>query len=293
MTRIDEARRLSSDTYATHWKQATRQPSGIIPRLRATARHAALSASSAMNRSLGDKFLRCMYCHYVFDDQRGEFERQILQLQEIGSFVDTDTCIRMIKGEQEIDGRYYHLSFDDGFRNNFTNAFPILEEHDVPAIFFVPSAVIGASYEEARTFSLEVTHHEQAIEIMTWEDLATIASSSCDVGSHTRTHARFSKISHDPSLLEDEIAGSKQEIEAKLGMTCKYISWPYGQLTDADTQSLTVVADAGYEACFGAFRGTVQPKQTDLLRIPRHHFEVQWPLSHVGYFARGNREVAG
>jgi hypothetical protein len=92
-------------------------------------------------------------------------------------------------------------------------------------------------------------------------------------------------------LLDDEIGGSKKQIEEELGQECRYISWPYGRLSDADNESLKAVERAGYEACFGAYRGTVRPGETDLFSIPRHHFEVQWPVSHVLYFARGNMET--
>ena len=29
---------------------------------------------------------------------------------------------------------------------------------------------------------------------------------------------------------------------------------------------------------------------TDIFKIPRHHFEAHWPENHVNYFARGNKE---
>ena len=90
--------------------------------------------------------------------------------------------------------------------------------------------------------------------------------------------------------MEDEIFGSKADIERQLGMPCPYISWPYGRLSDADDRSLAMVREAGYEACFGAWRGQVLPGHTDQFSIPRHHFEPQWPLSHVRYFASGARE---
>ena len=76
-----------------------------------------------------------------------------------------------------------------------------------------------------------------------------------------------------------------------LGVECKYISWPYGRITDVDKASLGMMKNAGYQACFGAFRGSVIPKATDMFSIPRSHFEVHWPISHVKYFARGNMGV--
>lgn len=281
---------MNSQQYATQWRDAVSRPDGLVGRARAMMRGAALTLAGSLNRSIDDRFLRCLYCHYVFDDQIRDFERLILKLKSIGDFVDTKTCVDMAKGEQAIAGRYFHLSFDDGFRNNLTNALPILKEHGVPAIFFVPSALIESSFAQARHYCLVKTEYRTTIELLSWDDLGKIRAAGFDVGSHSRTHVRLSDVSRTPSLLEDEILGSKQDIEQRLDCECGYISWPYGRLTDTDQAALDVVRAAGYDACFGAFRGTIAAGRTDLFRIPRHHFEVQWPLAHVEYFARGNME---
>jgi len=244
-----------------------------------------------VNRKSENNFLRCLFCHYVFDDQKDDFELLIMKLKRSGQFIDTDTVIQMLQGKREIDQRYYHLSFDDGFRNNFTNALPILRKHNVPAIFFIPSALIEASWQKTKKYCLETTRYNSVIEMLKWSDLHEIVSLGYEIGSHTKNHARFSALSNNNMLMKDEILGSKKEIEANLKSECKYISWPYGKLTDVDDNSLKVVRSAGYEACFGGHRGTVLPKKTDIFSIPRHHFEVQWPISHVMYFARGNMEV--
>jgi peptidoglycan/xylan/chitin deacetylase (PgdA/CDA1 family) len=251
-----------------------------------------LSTLGRLKRGMADRFVRCLYCHYVFDDQVADFERIILWLKSVGTFVDSAALIDMLTGVRPVDGRYFHLSFDDGFRNNFTNALPILRKHAVPAMFFVPSGLIGADWDRTRDYCLNVTHYRAVIEMMGWNDLEAILDAGYEVGSHTRTHARFSAISSDREHLEDEIRGSKHDLESRLRYRCRFISWPYGRVTDADNSSVDFTREAGYEACFGAFRGTVRPGTTDPYRIPRHHFEPQWPMAHVEYFARGNREAA-
>jgi peptidoglycan/xylan/chitin deacetylase (PgdA/CDA1 family) len=220
-----------------------------------------------------------------------DFERIIVRLKEMGEFVRTDELISMLSGERPVDGRYFHLSFDDGFRNNYTNAVPILKKHEVPAIFFVPSGFIGADWERTRAYCLDVANYGSVVETLRWDDLKEMLDAGYEIGSHTRTHCRFTAISDDPARLEKEILGSKEELEAGLGYRCRYISWPYGRATDADAASVRFTKTAGYDACFGAFRGSIVVGQTDRYRIPRHHFESQWPLSHVEYFARGNRET--
>jgi len=280
------------ENFATSWTQAVPMPRGVTGRGRSLLRGAALSAISIVPRLPASRFLRGLYCHYVFDDQKSEFERIIRGLLQIGSFVDTPTCVAMLEGRRQIDGPYFHLSFDDGFRNIFTNAVPILSALRVPAIVFVPSDIIGADWQTTRLFCLETARYAAVIEMMRWDDLRQMTSSGFEVGSHTKTHARLSTISSDHGRLEDELAGSKQDIERALGRPCPYIAWPFGKRADVDEVSLRKIADVGYEACFGAFRGSLVPGKTDRYSIPRHQFEAQWPLRHIKYFAAGKMEAA-
>lgn len=277
--------------YAVQWQQAAEVPSDIKGKLRATIRSIYLSISSAIQKKEDDNFLRCLFCHYVFDNQREDFKLLLKELLSNGEFVNTETCIDMLKGKRKIDKRYYHLSIDDGFRNNFTNALPILKKYNVPAIFFVPSSLIGSDWEKTAHYCLNSTRYNAVIEMLRKEDLKSIISDGYEIGSHSKTHLRFSAISNNKDILKDEIIGSKNELEDMLNYDCKYISWPYGEKTDVNTESLEIVKQAGYEACFGAYRGTVNPGSTSAFSIPRHHFEVQWPISHTKYFMRGNMEV--
>lgn len=281
---------MTKNMYATKLSQAVLMPSGGVARIRKHIRSAALSTLAVIKRAMGTNTLRCLYCHYVFDDQMHDFDRLISALKRYGRFVNTETCMKMLNGKEKIYGHNFHLSFDDGFRNNFTNALPILKKHKVPAIFFVPSSLVNAEWEAIRKYCLNTTSYNAVIEMLNWQDLAEIISSGYEVGSHTRTHARFSDISQSKDLLEYEILGSKKELEMHLGVECKYISWPYGRINDANLISLEATVQAGYHACFGAFRGSVFPGVTNKYSIPRHHFEVQWPISHILFFARGNME---
>ncbi len=77
----------------------------------------------------------------------------------------------------------------------------------------------------------------------------------------------------------------------KLGKECKYISWPHGTEKDIDNTSLEMIKESGYKACFSAFRGSIDPDKTNIFRVPRHQFEVEWPILHTRYFANGNLEI--
>ena len=259
-------------------------------KFRDKARYFALDFLSTVRRGDSENFLRCLYCHYVFDDQLDAFEQIIKSLSRVGKFVDTKTCEQMISGEIPIKGKVFHLSFDDGFKNNFTNAYPILKRLSIPAIFFVPTAIIDAEYDVVRDYCLNTTNYSGVFEMMTWANLAELVDNGYEVGSHTQTHARLSEISVNADRLIQELQGSKEDIETKLKISCDYISWPYGKLLDADNIALCAIRNSGYSACFGGYRGPISADNTDLMSIPRHHFEAHWPLRHILYFARGNGE---
>lgn len=279
------------DVYAVSWRTAVPAPNGIAPLARRVVRDLTLSAISRLQQRKDRHFIRNLYCHYVFDDQLEEFERIIVNLKQDATFVDADTCLDMVTGKKPIDGRYFHLSFDDGFRNVYSNAVPILLKHQIPAMFYVPSRLVEGDLETTRRFCMETTSYRQPIEMVRWSELRHMVDLGFQIGSHTRTHARFSAMSHDPQRMRDEIFGSKKEIEDQLGCECPYISWPYGKRQDADQVSLEMTRDAGYAACFGAYREKIVPGQTNCFSVPRHHFEVEWPLSHITYFAEGNMEA--
>ena len=281
---------MSNKNYVNISSQGILSNSGLFNKGRKLFRHSILDFVSTLNKKVDNKFLRCLYLHYVFDDQIEQFEELILSLMELGVFVDTETLVKMLRGEKEIDGRYFHLSFDDGFKNNYTNAIPILTKYNIPCIFFVPTAIIGASWEVTKNYCIKTTHYGGVIEMLKWEELNEIVSLGFEVGSHTKRHARLSNISHDFNLLQDEVLFSKNDIETNLDIECKYIAWPFGRHNDVDKVSLKMIESSGYNACFGAFRGTINKDKTDIFQIPRHEIDLQLPISHNKYFARGNME---
>ena len=281
---------ISNGSYARTLQKGVRSPRGINGRLRAHVRGIALDLLGLRGPSATKPFLTCLYCHYVFDDQRETFERIVVELGRMGTFVSTDRCVEMIASRTAIQGPCFHLSFDDGFRNNFTNAFPILQKHSIPAAFFVPTRYVGADWAQAKEYCFGSSEsYSGVIEMITWKDLCEMRTAGHTIGSHTRSHVRLSSISHDAKRLEEEIAGSKAEIEAALGCACKYISWPYGRALDIDARAVDCIRQAGYQGCFSAIRGSMTPtgRRVDPYCIPRQHFEPQWPVRHVRLFACG------
>lgn len=282
---------MNDNQYISHWRDAVPQPDTIIKKLRSSLRHLYLSiAAKNMKPKNNPNFLRCIYCHYVFDNQIEKFEKIILTLKNIGEFVTTDQCLNMLNSNEKIKGKFFHLSFDDGFRNIYKNAYPILLKHSVPAITFLPTKFIDVDWKTTAKYCINIAKYKGVIETLKWNDIREMSKSGFEFGSHTRSHADLSKISQNSNILIDEINGSKNDIDMKLNNRCDFFAWPFGEIKHVNEKSLEFIRKAGYKACFGAFRGSIIAGKTDFLKLPRHHFEVEWPISHIKYFAMGNME---
>lgn len=268
--------------------ESVRRPASVRAKLRAVLRSALLSLLGAsVSPRRPRRQIRFLMGHYVFDDQRRQFERHISMLRTLGEFVSTADALSMLRGEIPVDGSYFHLSFDDGLACLARNALPVLDKARIRALVFVNSAVAAPGADSAERDAWEkATNYAKALLVMDWN---TLAESGFEIGAHTRTHVCLSSVSTDQALLNREIAGCKAEIEAALGRPCRYFAWPFGRRTDVDETSLDVIRNAGFEAAFGGFRAPVVPGRTDPFMIPRHHFEPHWPQSHVRYFALRQR----
>jgi peptidoglycan/xylan/chitin deacetylase (PgdA/CDA1 family) len=259
-------------------------------KVRSSLRGAALHVYGALARIDEQPSLRCLYAHNVFDDQRAAFEHLLRKLQSLGTFINAADVVRIARGERPLDKRYFHLSFDDGLENNYTNIFPILTRLKIPGLFFVTTQFVGADDDEVVQRWFDRTHVRFPARPLRWEWMREMAAAGQDFGSHTRTHARLSDMENDRAALSSELSGSKADIEQQLGAPCLYFSYPFGALQRGGALEIAI-RDAGYEACFAATRGRVVPGKTDLLEIPRHQFEADWPWLHVRYFALGGNEA--
>jgi len=97
---------------------------------------------------------------------------------------------------------------------------------------------------------------------LTWEMLDRIQLAGMIVASHTKTHALLPN--ENARRVRDEVAGSRQEIERRLGIEVKHFTYPSGLFTNA---SVSAVAAAGYR--FGYTGCTHRDPWHPLLTIPR------------------------
>jgi peptidoglycan/xylan/chitin deacetylase (PgdA/CDA1 family) len=111
------------------------------------------------------------------------------------------------------------ISFDDSLKDNIEYALPILDQFKVSAIFFIIAGYLGknnAWNHRAYRFS----NH------MNSDDLKNLIQAGYEIGSHSLTHQRLTKLSNEQ--LKKEFAESRQIITDIIGVSPDAFSYPYG-----------------------------------------------------------------
>lgn len=140
-------------------------------------------------------------------------------------------------------GKTVVITFDDGYRSVSRLAKPVLDALGMTATVFVPTDLIGIE----RPMSWRGIEHwlrgPNADELtpMSWEEAAALVTDGWEIGSHTRTHPQLTKL--DDERLREELVGSREECEARLGRPCETLAFPYG---DADRRVAEAAMEAGY-----------------------------------------------
>lgn len=159
------------------------------------------------------------------------------------------------------------LTFDDGYRDNYENAFPLLQEREMVATFFIVTDFIDAERPE----------------YLSWDMVREMHAGGMAMESHSRNHASLQ--GRDDDFLIWQALGSLETIEYELGVRPRFISYPAGQY-DANTirifqsahywagvttqQGSTHSSDNLFELRRVRVRGTTTP--TELVRLA----ELDW-----------------
>lgn len=155
------------------------------------------------------------------------------------------------------------LTFDDGFRDNFETALPLLREHGLPAFVFVLPPLLdeGAAFEwpEMRA---DLERHAATMRSVDWSMLEAMKEGGFEVGSHTLSHAHLPRLG--PERLREELWQSRSAIVERLG-SCDTLAYPFGEWSP---EVVAAAADCGYRFAFSLPTTGGQRRATPLT-IPR------------------------
>jgi peptidoglycan/xylan/chitin deacetylase (PgdA/CDA1 family) len=246
---------------------------------RGAARSIALEALSLRRRDPSPG-VRIVHYHHVFPDELDGFRRHLDYFNSAFEPTTLGAAAARLHSDTTT-GRELVVTFDDGFRNTFQLAAPELESRGLRACFYVITDLVSAPRATADRICRERLHLPAAVEPLTWEDVAALAASGHEIGSHTRSHRDPTTL--NTAELDAELAGSKVELEDRTGVPVVHASAPYGDRRRFGPAVSGAARRAGYATCAGAQRG-LNRSASDLYALKRHHLLALWPVSHVRYF---------
>lgn len=101
------------------------------------------------------------------------------------------------------------ITFDDGYKDVYTNAYPILKKYNLKSNLYIITDWVGGEV------------------YVNWDEVKALdASNIMEIGSHTRTHKNLGKLNEKE--VEDELKGSKEILEKNLNKKINTLAYPYG-----------------------------------------------------------------
>ncbi len=172
----------------------------------------------------------------------GQFEREMKFLHTHGYICLSLADLLLPSDNIQSSGRRaVALTFDDGYEDFYTIAFPILKKYGFTATVFL---ITNFTHEQ------NDSQPEEENRYLSWTQIETLQQSGISFGSHTCTHSRLPSLK--PDEIQSELNISKECLEVKLGQKIQWLSYPYS----VSTQEIQRMAEeAGYMAAFGVDNG--------------------------------------
>jgi peptidoglycan/xylan/chitin deacetylase (PgdA/CDA1 family) len=138
------------------------------------------------------------------------------------------------------------ITFDDGYRDVYENAFPLLHAHGMTATFFVITDFLD----------------EQRPLYLSWDMAREMLAAGMSIESHSRNH--FTLKGQNDDYLVWQALGSLETLQFELGIRPRFISYPAG---DYDQRTIDVFKSANYWGGLTTEQGTEQSSD--------HPFELE------------------
>jgi glycosyltransferase involved in cell wall biosynthesis/peptidoglycan/xylan/chitin deacetylase (PgdA/CDA1 family) len=162
------------------------------------------------------------------------------------TFVDLDTLLRALAGEERLPPKAVLVTFDDAYADLLRSGLPVLEKRGIPAVVYAVAGSVGGSNEWRREGARE-------LRLLDAEGLREVSRRGIEVGSHCMTHRQLPKV--PAGELERELRGSAEALEA-LGLPRpRTLAYPHGEWSH---EVAAAAIAAGYEAAFSVEPGLVE-----------------------------------
>ena len=178
-----------------------------------------------------------MYHYVEYNPNKADFKRDQLNIephifeQQIQTllnnnyeFITANNLASIIKENKKVENKYVVLTFDDGYRDFYTDVLPILKKYNVKAtLYIVYNFLDNPNY------------------LYKWQVDEIIKSNLVEIGSHTLNHTYLKGT--NANMVQNEVQESKNKLENTFNIKINSFAYPYGAYDDFAKQQ---VQKAGY-----------------------------------------------
>jgi peptidoglycan/xylan/chitin deacetylase (PgdA/CDA1 family) len=211
-----------------------------------------------------------------------KFRCQMEYIKKKYTVLSLNTAVQFLLSGDRFPRNPVVVTFDDGYRNNLDEMYPVIERLGIPVTIFVTT---------------DFAHNSDSRTHLNWREIRSLHEKGILFGSHTQTHPHLTRIPENQ--ISRELRLSKEELESSLGSPVDFLSYPYGENDDTVRR---LAKAAGYRAACTVCYGT-NDHQTDSFGLRRiavndnYSFEFFIAALFPGLFslvrgvcARGSRE---
>ena len=186
-----------------------------------------------------------------------KFKNQLSWLKENGYTSITLTDLyNYLRNNEPIPEKSVVLTFDDGYRGNYTYAYPILKEMGFTANFFIISDFVDNGL------------------YMTKDELKKLISNGFEVDSHTSNHLDLSKLTYNQQI--ETFKSSKETLEKIINKPVNFVAYPYGKY-NSETRKAAETAgfNLGFNLC-----GNLADRKDNNYNMDRLYVSNNYTLEH-------------
>ena len=159
---------------------------------------------------------------------------------------------------KNITKKKFIITFDDGYENLITNAFPILKKLEFSATCFVVTNMLNKYnvWDENRS-------DYKKMKLMNIDQIYEWVSNGFEIGSHTKDHLNLTSL--DINKKKEQIIDSKNFINQSLGIKITSFAYPFGSFDD---ETIKIVQE-NYKYAVTTRPSKYNPNKFDDMKLPR------------------------
>lgn len=194
------------------------------------------------------------------------FEAQMRFLKLNGYFtLSLGQVVDWMNGKIDLPKKSVCLTFDDGYRDNYYNAFPILRKYDMKATVFIAADQIGKELwysPGVGKWSKRMPDHKRALyfEFLLRDQIREMVSQGISFQVHTCSHPHLTWL--PLSEVRDELRNSKEALEKEFGEPVEFFAYPYG---DFNNQVRAAVVECNFRGACSTLTGLNFPGDDSFL----------------------------